>query len=96
MYRPDTWRRLSRELVLRHLDAYRAHMVEVIASHASRWAELRRWTDEREAASRWWQRQAGNWERLANSREALIQQQRARIAEMEERLRALDDSCKGH
>ena len=83
MYRPDTWARLFRELVDRHADAYREHMVAVMSMQAERWAELRRWSNELMAATGWWERQAGNWERLAGQGEALRLEQQARIAALE-------------
>jgi glycosyltransferase involved in cell wall biosynthesis len=65
MYQPERWRQLNSELVRRHPDTYRAHLNDVIASHAERWADLRGWIETREAAVSWWQHQAGNWQRSA-------------------------------
>jgi glycosyltransferase involved in cell wall biosynthesis len=95
MYQPDTWGHLMRDLVRRHHHSYQANLVEVVAQHAKLWTELRRWTNNREGAIRWWQRQAGNWERIAAEQAQVVRKQQARIAALEHEISARPDPAGG-
>jgi glycosyltransferase involved in cell wall biosynthesis len=91
MYRPETWQLLLRELILRHKESYTRHLAEVIAGHGIRWVELREWTNERERAIDWWQRQAYHWQAQAGPREQYIQGLEARIQELETERAGLEE-----
>src|SRR6266576_1375744 len=75
MYQPDTWGGLCRELFVRHERTYRKYMVEVMATQAARWAEIREWANTREQSIMWWKREAENWQRMAEEREQVIREQ---------------------
>jgi glycosyltransferase involved in cell wall biosynthesis len=83
MYQPETWGQLIRQLIDRHRDTYRSYWVDIVATHAVRWTELRSWTNDREQAMRWWEMQAGNWRRLAKERERLLRDTQAWIDHLE-------------
>jgi glycosyltransferase involved in cell wall biosynthesis len=95
MYQPGTWGRLVQELVQRHPDSYREHIVAVVAFHATRWADVRGWAAERSAGIGWWQRHAASWERIAAGRERLIQELQARLQTLEHPLQARSHEAGG-
>jgi glycosyltransferase involved in cell wall biosynthesis len=74
MYHPSTWSQLVRELVLRHHETYRDHMINALAIQAARWAEIREWANDRTQAIVWWERQANNWQQVAEENQRKIEE----------------------
>src|SRR5262249_34671962 len=83
MYRPENWRRLVREIVVRHRSTYEAHLVDAFADAGAQWADVRQWADDRERARAWWETQARTWQRRAEEGERLLDEQKRWIAELE-------------
>jgi cellulose synthase/poly-beta-1,6-N-acetylglucosamine synthase-like glycosyltransferase len=91
MYQPDTWRRLRREIVLRHRSTYEAHLVDVIGEDGAQWADVRQWANDREGARAWWEAQANAWQRRAEAAERLRGEQQARIRELDRGIAWLEE-----
>jgi glycosyltransferase involved in cell wall biosynthesis len=83
MYQPDIWGRLCRDLLVRHERTYRKYMVEVVATQAARWAEIREWANARGESIIWWERESENLQRSIKEREEVIRDQQTWIGELE-------------
>jgi hypothetical protein len=93
MLQPANWEPLIRELARQQASISAAYAAELVGKWAARWAKLREWVLNREAATQWWRRQAGNWQRIAAGWEQLCAEQQADISRLRKQA---DESTPGN